>query len=198
MFSKQYCENIYVPTNEEYGQLYVIINNEPVRYDFNLHDASLQRYTAVVGYLAVANEAYNSSDEVSYTNPLDHIAARVTVANEKSEAVLRMLARKQVTISNINDVIKEATISDLMDLTEGSLFYDFKDSKLDNLSQDVELKFTTMTMGELLTYANIANIDAQVKTAIEPITLESFFKSLTYSSTAGIVVDLEKAYGYTA
>lgn len=198
LFSKQYCENIYVPTNEEYGQLYVIINNEPVRYDINLHDASLQRYTAVVGYLAVANEAYNSSDEVSYTNPLDHIAARVTVENEKSEAVLRMLARKQVTISNINDVIKEATISDLMDLTEGSLFYDFKDSKLDNLSQDVELKFTTMTMGELLTYANIANIDTQVKTAIEPITLESFFKSLTYSKTAGIVVDLEKAYGYTA
>ena len=198
LFSKQYCENIYVPTNEEYGQLYVIINNEPVRYDINLHDASLQRYTAVVGYLAVANEAYNSSDEVSYTNPLDHIAARVTVENEKSEAVLRMLARKQVTISNINDVIKEATISDLMDLTEGSLFYDFKDSKLDNLSQDVELKFTTMTMGELLTYANIANIDTQVKTAIEPITLESFFKSLTYSETAGIVVDLEKAYGYAA
>lgn len=198
LFSKQYCENIYVPTNEEYGQLYVIINNEPVRYDINLHNASLQRYTAVVGYLAVANEAYNSSDEVSYTNPLDHIAARVTVENEKSEAVLRMLARKQVTISNINDVIKEATISDLMDLTEGSLFYDFKDSKLDNLSQDVELKFTTMTMGELLTYANIANIDAQVKTAIEPITLESFFKSLKYSSTAGIVVDLEKAYGYAA
>lgn len=198
LFSKQYCENIYVPTNEESGQLYVIINNEPVRYDINLHDASLQRYIAVVGYLAVANEAYNSSDEVSYTNPLDHIAARVTVENEKSEAVLRMLARKQVTISNINDVIKEATISDLMDLTEGSLFYDFKDSKLDNLSQDVELKFTTMTMGELLTYANIANIDAQVKTAIEPITLESFFKSLKYSSTSGIVVDLEKAYGYTA
>lgn len=198
LFSKQYCENIYVPTNEEYGQLYVIINNEPVRYDINLHDASLQRYTAVVGYLAVANEAYNSSDEVSYTNPLDHIAARVTVENEKSEAVLRMLARKQVTISNINDVIKEATISDLMDLTEGSLFYDFKDSKLDNLSQDVELKFTTMTMGELLTYANIANIEPQVKTAIEPITLESFFKSLTYRETAGIVVDLEKAYGYAA
>lgn len=198
LFSKQYCENIYVPTNEESGQLYVIINNEPVRYDSNLHDASLQRYTAVVGYLAVANEAYNSSDEVSYTNPLDHIAARVTVENEKSEAVLRMLARKQVTISNINDVIKEATISDLMDLTEGSLFYDFKDSKLDNLSQDVELKFTTMTMGELLTYANIANIEPQVKTAIEPITLESFFKSLKYSETAGIVVDLEKAYGYAA
>lgn len=198
LFSKQYCENIYVPTNEESGQLYVIINNEPVRYDSNLHDASLQRYTAVVGYLAVANEAYNSSDEVYYTNPLDHIAARVTVENEKSEAVLRMLARKQVTISNINDVIKEATTSDLMDLTEGSLFYDFKDSKLDNLSQDVELKFTTMTMGELLTYANIANIEPQVKTAIEPITLESFFKSLTYSETAGIVVNLEKAYGYTA
>ena len=80
----------------------------------------------------------------------------------------------------------------------GSLFYDFKNSKLDNLSRDVELKFTTMTMDELLTYANIAEIDATVKTAIAPITLESFFKSLTYSKTAGIVVDLEKAYGYAA
>lgn len=155
-----------------------------------------------MGYLAVANEVYLKNGSV-YESPLDHYTPfaatnRVVVEYEKSEAVLRMLAKKQVTIANINDVIKDATIGDLMDLTEGSLFYDFKNSKLDNLSRDVELKFTTMTMGELLTYANIAEIDATVKTAIAPITLESFFKSLTYSKTAGIVVDLEKAYGYAA
>lgn len=199
LYSKQYCENIYV--QDASGEI-VIINNKPVVYNEAEHGTSVQRYKTVVGYLAVANEVYLKNGSV-YEFPLDHYTPfaatnRVVVEYEKSEAVLRMLAKKQVTIANINDVIKDATIGDLMDLTEGSLFYDFKDSKLDNLSQDVELKFTTMTMGELLTYANIAEIDATVKTAIAPITLESFFKSLTYSKTAGIVVDLEKAYGYAA
>ena len=199
LYSKQYCENIYV--QDASGEI-VIINNKPVVYNEAEHGTSVQRYKTVVGYLAVANEVYLKNGSV-YESPLDHYTPfaatnRVVVEYEKSEAVLRMLAKKQVTIANINDVIKDATIGDLMDLTEGSLFYDFKNSKLDKLSQDVELKFTTMTMGELLTYANIAEIDATVKTAIAPITLESFFKSLTYSKTAGIVVDLEKAYGYTA
>lgn len=198
LYSKQYCENIYV--KDASGEI-VIINNKPVVYNEAEHGTSVQRYKTVVGYLAVANEVYLKNGSV-YEYPLDHYTPfaatnRVVVEYEKSEAVLRMLAKKQVTIANINDVIKDATIGDLMDLTEGSLFYDFKNSKLDNLSRDVELKFTTMTMGELLTYANIAEIDATVKTAIAPITLESFFKSLTYSKTAGIVVDLEKAYGYT-
>lgn len=199
LYSKQYCENIYV--QDASGEI-VIINNKPVAYNEAEHGTSVQRYKTVVGYLAVANEVYLKNGSV-YESPLDHYTPfaatnRVVVEYEKSEAVLRMLAKKQVTIANINDVIKDATIGDLMDLTEGSLFYDFKNSKLDKLSRDVELKFTTMTMGELLTYANIAEIDATVKTAIEPITLESFFKSLKYSETAGIVVDLEKAYGYTA
>lgn len=199
LYSKQYCENIYV--QDASGEI-VIINNKPVAYNEAEHGTGVQRYKTVVGYLAVANEVYLKNGSV-YEFPLDHYTPfaatnRVVVEYEKSEAVLRMLAKKQVTIANINDVIKDATIGDLMDLTEGSLFYDFKNSKLDNLSRDVELKFTTMTMGELLTYANIAEIDATVKTAIAPITLESFFKSLTYSKTAGIVVDLEKAYGYTA
>lgn len=199
LYSKQYCENIYV--QDASGEI-VIINNKPVVYNEAEHGTSVQRYKTVVGYLAVANEVYLKNGSV-YESPLDHYTPfaatnRIVVEYEKSEAVLRMLAKKQVTIANINDVIKDATIGDLMDLTEGSLFYDFKNSKLDNLSRDVELKFTTMTMGELLTYANIAEIDATVKTAIAPITLESFFKSLTYSKTAGIVVDLEKAYGYAA
>lgn len=199
LYSKQYCENIYV--QDASGEI-VIINNKPVVYNEAEHGTSVQRYKTVVSYLAVANEVYLKNGSV-YESPLDHYTPfaatnRVVVEYEKSEAVLRMLAKKQVTIANINDVIKDATIGDLMDLTEGSLFYDFKNSKLDNLSRDVELKFTTMTMGELLTYANIAEIDATVKTAIAPITLESFFKSLTYSKTAGIVVDLEKAYGYAA
>ena len=83
-----------------------------------------------------------------------------------------------------------------MEVTDGSLFYDFKDSKLNNLSGDVEDAFAKMTMGQLMLYASITDIDKDVKAAIAPITLDNFVRSLTFSSTAGIVIDLEKAYGY--
>ena len=154
------------------------------------------RYRVVVGYLAQVNEVYNttSGGGASYTNPLPHVAARVNVENEKSEAVLRMIAREQVTIENINGVIKNAKISDIMDITEGSLFYDFKDSKLDDLSDDVEKKFATMTMGQLIMYADISGLENGVKEVISDITLENFFRSLTIQN--GIAVNLEKAYGY--
>ena len=193
-YTKQYCENIYIKNN---GGAYVIINGKAVAYDSTLHGDAV-RYTAVMGYLAQANEVYQTSDEVVYHDPIASIALRVTVENEKSEAVLRMLARDEVTIANINDVVKDATISDLMEVTEGSLFYDFKDSKLNNLSGDVEDAFAKMTMGQLMVYASITDIDKDVKAAIAPITLDNFFRSLTFSSTAGIVIDLEKAYGYGA
>lgn len=193
-YTKQYCENIYIKNNV--GE-YVIVNGKAVAYDSTLHGDAV-RYTAVMGYLAQANEVYQTSDEVVYHDPIASIALRVTVENEKSEAVLRMLARDEVTIANINDVVKDATISDLMEVTEGSLFYDFKDSKLNNLSGDVEDAFAKMTMGQLMVYASITDIDKDVKAAIASITLDNFFRSLTFSSTAGIVIDLEKAYGYGA
>lgn len=199
LYSKQYCENIYV--QDEAGDV-VIINNKPVAYVEAEHGTSVQRYKTVVGYLAVANEVYLKNGD-AYESPLDHYTPhaatnRVEVEHEKSEAVLRMLAKNQVTIANINGVVKDAKISDLMDVTEGSLFYKFRNSSLNNLSRDVEGAFTNMTMGELLTYANVADVDAKVKSAIEPITLANFFKSLEYKQNAGIVVNLEKAYGYSA
>lgn len=193
-YTKQYCENIYIKND---GGEYVIINGKAIAYDSTLHGDAV-RYTAVVGYLAQANEVYQTSDEVVYHDPIESIALRVTVETEKSEAVLRMLARDEVTIANINDVVKDATISDLMEVTEGSLFYDFKDSKLNDLSGDVEDAFADMTMEKLMVYASITDIDKDVKAAIAPITLKNFFRSLTFSTTAGIVIDLEKAYGYDA
>ncbi len=193
LYAKQYCENIYV--KDANGE-YTIVNGKAETFVEGVH-AEDARYKVVVGYLAQANEVYNTtSGSKSYTNPLPHIAARVTVENEKSEAVLRMIARDQVTIENINDKIKDATISDLMDVTEGSLFYDFRESKLDDLSDDVEKKFATMTMGQLIMYANISDLNDGVKEAVSDITLENFFRSLTINH--GIVIDLEKAYGYKA
>ena len=192
LYAKQYCENIYV---KDANGAYTVINGKAETYVDGVHD-STARYRVVVGYLAQVNEVYNtaSGGGASYTNPLPHIAARVNVENEKSEAVLRMIAREQVTIENINGVIKNAKISDIMDITEGSLFYDFKDSKLDDLSDDVEKKFATMTMGQLIMYADISGLENGVKEVISDITLESFFRSLTIQN--GIAVNLEKAYGY--
>lgn len=198
LYAKQYCENIYV---KDANGAFVVINGKAEQYDASVHDSSTASYNKVVGYLAQTNEVYNTTSAggtTTYTNPLPHISERVTVENEKSEAVLRMIARKQVTIENINGVIKEATISDLMDVTEGSLFYDVRDSKLDDLSSDVEKKFSTMTMGQLISYANITDLEDGVKEVISDITLENFFRSLSPSETAGIVINLEKAYGYKA
>ena len=192
LYAKQYCENIYI---KDANGAYTLINGKAETYVDGVHD-STARYRVVVGYLAQVNEVYNttSGGGASYTNPLPHIAARVNVENEKSEAVLRMIAREQVTIENINGIIKKAKISDIMDITEGSLFYDFKDSKLDDLSDDVEKKFATMTMGQLIMYADISGLENGVKEVISDITLENFFRSLTIQN--GIAVNLEKAYGY--
>lgn len=192
LYAKQYCENIYV---KDVNGAYTVINGKAETYVDGIHD-STARYRVVVGYLAQVNEVYNttSGGGASYTNPLPHIAARVNVENEKSEAVLRMIAREQVTIENINGIIKNAKLSDIMDITEGSLFYDFKDSKLDDLSDDVEKKFATMTMGQLIMYADISGLENGVKEVISDITLENFFRSLTIQN--GIAVNLEKAYGY--
>lgn len=192
LYAKQYCENIYV---KDANGAYTVINGKAETYVEGVHD-STARYRVEVGYLAQVNEVYNttSGGGASYTNPLPHIAARVNVENEKSEAVLRMIAREQVTIENINGIIKNAKISDIMDITEGSLFYDFKDSKLDDLSDDVEKKFATMTMGQLIMYADISGLENGVKEVISDITLENFFRSLTIQN--GIAVNLEKAYGY--
>ena len=199
LYAKQYCENIYV--KDATGE-YTVINGKAETFVEGVHSPNA-RYSVVVGYLAQVNEVYTSIKDAddnitSYNNPLPHLTARVNVENEKSEAVLRMIAREQVTIENINGVIKNAKISDIMDLTEGSLFYGFKDRSLNDLSSEVEKEFATMTLGELMSYASITEIDADVKSTIAPISIKDFFRSLSPSTTAGIVINLEKAYGYKA
>ncbi len=193
IYAKQYCENIYI---KDATGAYVVINGKAEPYVEGVHTLDA-RYRIEIGYLAQANEVYNTTTTSgAYTNPLPRIGARVTVENEKSEAVLRMIAREQVTIENINDIIKDAKISDIMDITEGSLFYRFKESKLNDLSSEVEKTFANMTMGQIIMYANITDLNEGVKETVSDITLENFFRSLTINN--GIVVDLEKAYGYQA
>lgn len=193
-YSKQYCETIYIA--DENGDL-VYVNGE---YENAIdHPDIEEKYRAVIGYLAEANEAYLTLNGAYTTNSaLSTIAYRVNVIDEKSEAVLRMFAEKNTTIANINDTIKEATIGDIMNVQKGSLFENYKDSTLETVSKDIEKSLTDMTIGKLIGYANITSINPQVRAALENVKLGDFFNCLTPSESAGIVVDLEKAYGYTA
>lgn len=189
-YSKQYCETIYV---QDAGGEYAYIGGQFVKPESGEHI----RYNAVTGYLATTNECYCYS-EGRYSQPLDHILYRVAVGGEgnhqKSEKVLHTLSDS--TIGGINDKIKEAKVGDLLEIESGSLFEDFADSKLSDISADLQNSIKNWTVGELAQKANITSIDPKVKAALEGVTLDNFFKSLTYSASAGIVVDLEKAYGY--
>lgn len=196
IYSKVYCEDIYM---QNIAGEYAYIGNEYVPYVGSMGD-DVTRYKKVVGYLASANECYTSSDGGSTydsDSPLgnDKIT-HVTVERQKSERVLQTLA--DATIGGINDKIKTAKIGDLMEIEPGSIFEDFAEKELTSLNSELQKALKTWTIGKLAQKANITSIDPLVKSALEGVTLDNFFKSLTYSASAGIVVDLEKAYGYNS
>lgn len=195
IYSKVYCEDIYMQNDTGY---YAYIGNEYVPYANSMGDVT--RYNKIVGYLASANECYTSSDSGSTYDSVSPLGngniTHVTVERQKSERVLQTLA--DATIGGINDKIKTAKIGDLMEIEPGSIFEDFADKELTSLNSELQKALKTWTIGKLAQKANITSIDPLVKSALEGVTLDNFFKSLTYSSSAGIVVDLEKAYGYNS
>lgn len=195
LYAKQYCETIYV---QDLEGAKVYIDGHYVDYDSDSHNG-LIRYKAVTGYLATANECY-LKDSTGYVSPLGHLGNRVSVDgngnHQKSERVLQTLSSS--TIGGINDTIKDAKVGDLLEIEPGSLFEEFKDSKLTEVSADLQNALKGWTIGELAQKANITSMQPEVKSALEGVTLDNFFKSLTYNASAGIVVDLEKAYGYNS
>lgn len=195
LYAKQYCETIYVQ-NAEGDKVY--IDGHYVDYGNDSH-SGLIRYKAATGYLATANECY-LKDITGYVSPLSHLGNRVSVDgdgnHQKSERVLQTLSSS--TIGGINDTIKDAKVGDLLEIEPGSLFEDFADSKLTEVSADLQNALKNWTIGDLARKANITSMQPEVKSALDGVTLDIFFKSLTYSPTAGIVVDLEKAYGYNS
>ena len=196
LYSKVYCENIYVKSAS--GN-YVFNGNEYVAYDASKHDG-LDRFEQVVGYLATANETYVKMSG-AYAIALPHTQSMVAreggMIREKSQAVIRMLATKKVTIANIDSVIKTATVGEIMEVSPDSIFEKFADSTINSLNANLQSTITEMSVGELMEFAGVSTNNAVVRSALKDVKLKNFFDSLTFNPTVGIVVDMEKACSYT-
>ena len=172
--------------------------NEYVAYDAAKHDG-LDRFDQVVGYLATANETYVKVSG-AYAIALPHTQAMVAreggMIREKSQAVIRMLATKKVTIANIDSVIKTATVGEIMEVTPDSIFDKFADSTINSLNANLQSTITEMSVGELMEFAGVASTDTIVRSALKDVKLKNFFSSLTFRESVGIVIDMEKACGY--
>lgn len=197
LYSKEYCEDIYIKSATG---AYVFNGNEYVAYDSAKHDG-LDRFEQVVGYLATANETYVKVSG-AYAIALPHtqymVAREGGMIREKSQAVIRMLATKEVTIANIDSVIKTATVGEIMDVTPDSIFEKFAGSTIDSLNSNLQSTITEMSVGELMEFAGVSTSNAVVRSALKDVKLKNFFDSLTFNPTVGIVVDMEKACGYAA
>lgn len=195
LYSNVYCENIYVKSAS--GN-YVFNGNEYVAYDASKHDG-LDRFEQVVGYLATANETYVKVSG-AYAIALPHTQSMVArergMIREKSQAVIRMLATKKVTIANIDSVIKTATVGEIMEVTPDSIFEKFADSTINSLNANLQSTITEMSVGELMEFAGVASTNPIVRSALKDVKLKDFFSSLTFNDKVGIVIDMEKACGY--
>lgn len=196
LYAKRYCEDIYVQSTDTSKTLYVYMGGQYIAYSESMSASTSTTYEKVTGYLAVAAECYLSSDGGTTfidSTKLNDDTVRVSAERQKSEKVLQTLA--DVTIGGINDKIKNAKVGDLMDVTPGSLFEEFKDSTLSDVGTGIQVALKNWTVADLAEKANITSLDPMVKSALEGVTLDNFFKSLEYNPTTGIVVNLEKAYG---
>jgi len=198
-YAKRSAETVYV--KDDNGD-YVFKNGEYVAYDPALH-ASEIRFTAKLGYIATTAETYytikgeagNPDTRVTEFAP----KSVITFIREKSSPVLRLLASG--TIGEMNTIINDATVADVIEATPGSIFdnEEIKATPLSQLGNVFSNMFTKMTVGELLEWASINDVNTQVKEALKDVSAKDFFKSLTYDAASGtITVDMLKLYGVAA
>lgn len=193
LYSKQFVENIYF--KNENGNL-VFFNGAYTDYDADneLHKG-LTRYNMRRGFVATKNQSYYM-DGTEYKSDLS--PEKISVSQEKSAAVLRMLKKNKVTVKNMSDVINTAKIGDIMDITPDNIFDNdaLKNATINTMNTVLSDMLQSMTIGDLLDWGNITTIDSSVKDALKEVTLPNFFKSLSFANDGSIIVDMEKVYGY--
>lgn len=202
VYSKRECETIYkeytADTADDYqkdpANLFVSIDDGFVQYDESAH-AGMTMYVRYIGYLG--NDAANGGGSGGLT-PLSSV--KVQLVTEKSSAVLLAIADRALTINTLDENIKNFTIEELMDIEEGSIFDDpdIRTATINTLSEAITTKFSTMSISDLIRWANVRGVDKQVLFILEDVRIADFFTALKYDSERGtITVDMEKLLGVT-
>lgn len=194
-YSKRECEYIF-KTTDKTENVFVFYNGEYVPYDA-ANDAhnGLQRYERYLGYLG--NDAANTGTEGGGSlTALSNIS--VEVITEQSPTLLLSLLAKQVSVGELNNVLNDFTLGEMMEIEEGSIFDDevIKNATIENLSSTITARIAEMTMGELIRYSSVKDIDAKIRTTLENVRLADFLAALKFDTTSGqIVLDMEKLFG---
>lgn len=194
-YSKRECEYIF-KTTDKTENAFVFYNGEYVPYGA-ANDAhnGLQRYERYLGYLG--NDAANTGTEGGGSlTALSNIS--VEVITEPSPTLLLSLLAKQVSVGELNNVLNDFTLGEMMEIEEGSIFDDevIKNATIENLSSTITARIAEMTMGELIRYSSVKDIDAKIRTTLENVRLADFLAALKFDTTSGqIVLDMEKLFG---
>lgn len=194
-YSKRECEYIF-KTTDKTENAFVFYNGEYVPYDA-ANDAhnGLQCYERYLGYLG--NDAANTGTEGGGSlAALSNIS--VEVITEQSPTLLLSLLAKQVSVGELNNVLNDFTLGEMMEIEEGSIFDDevIKNATIENLSSTITARIAEMTMGELIRYSSVKDIDAKIRTTLENVRLADFLAALKFDATSGqIVLDMEKLFG---
>ena len=174
----------------------MFFNGEYVPYDA-ANDAhnGLQCYERYLGYLG--NDAANTGTEGGGSlAALSNIS--VEVITEQSPTLLLSLLAKHVSVGELNNVLNDFTLGEMMEIEEGSIFDDevIKNATIENLSSTITARIAEMTMGELIRYSSVKDIDAKIRTTLENVRLADFLAALKFDATSGqIVLDMEKLFG---
>lgn len=195
VYSKRECETIYKESDDyqnDPSNRFVEIDGEFVPYDESAH-AGMTMYVRYIGYLG--NAAANDGGSGGLT-PLSSV--KVQLVTEKSSAVLLAIADRALTINTLDENIKNFTIEELMDIEEGSIFDDpdIRTATINTLSEAITTKFSTMSISDLIRWANVRGVDKQVLFILEDVRIADFFTALKYDSGT-ITVDMEKLLGVT-
>lgn len=194
-YSKRECEYIF-KTTDKTENAFVFYNGEYVPYDA-ANDAhnGLQCYERYLGYLG--NDAANTGTEGGGSlAALSNIS--VEVITEQSPTLLLSLLAKHVSVGELNNVLNDFTLGEMMEIEEGSIFDDevIKNATIENLSSTITARIAEMTMGELIRYSSVKDIDAKIRTSLENVRLADFLAALKFDTTSGhIVLDMEKLFG---
>lgn len=202
LFSKYYCDTVYIA---DVNGDFVYTNGKYIAYDASVHDGVdesgqriFKRYSQEMGYIAQFTECFyltsgGTEYESDFISHFPGILSKIEVEREQSVSILCYFANQNSTVSNINDSLENAKIKDILNVDPNSLLSRYRENTLSSLSKQIEQDFMEITLGELVEYTSITNMDPAVVSALSDVTLRAFFESLTYSPSKGIYVDMEKA-----